>query len=84
MALAEEIEGLVRLRPGLTEIELVRMVQRPGSYLPQVKSACRRLVAAGRLERQGKGGWAHPFTYHPPQIKSPAPRNRRAATGVRP
>jgi hypothetical protein len=73
MALAHEIEELVRLKPGLTEIELARMVQSPASYLLQVRSVCRRLVAEGRLERQGKGGWAHPFTYHPRELGDATP-----------
>jgi hypothetical protein len=66
MALADEIEKLVRRKPGLTEIELVRMLHGRGAYLQQVNSACRRLVAKGRIERQGRGGWGDPFTYYPP------------------
>jgi hypothetical protein len=83
MALAEEIEDLVRRNPGLTDVVLGRMLQGHFIYQQQVNSACRRLVAEGRIERQGKGGWQHPFTYHPPTIKPPSPRNRRATTGMR-
>ena len=86
MALAEEIEELVRLKPGLTEIDLARMVQSPGSYQLQVRFVCRRLVAEGLLERQGKGGWLDPFTYHPPTLKRRASQTRRLAqlkSGVR-
>jgi hypothetical protein len=66
MALADEIEKLVRGKPGLTEIDLVRMLHGRGAYPQQVNSACRRLVAKGRIERQGRGGWGDPFTYYPP------------------
>jgi len=69
MMLADEIEALVLRKPGLTEIELARMLRGPDSYLPQIKSTCRHLVAEGRLERQGRGGWQHPFTYYPTGIK---------------
>ena len=68
MGLADEIEMLVRRNPGLTEIDLARMLSGP-VYQQQVNSVCRRLVAKGRLERQGKGGWGNPFTYYPPRIK---------------
>ena len=68
MALADEIEKLVRRKPGLTEIDLARMLPGP-VYQQQVNSTCRRLVAESRLERQGRGGWGDPFTYHLPRIK---------------
>ena len=68
MGLADEIEDLVRRNSGLSEIDLARLLPGP-VYQQQVNSACRRLVAEGRLERQGKGGWQHPFTYYPPRIK---------------
>jgi hypothetical protein len=69
MGLADEIERLVRRKPGLTVIELVRRLHGRATYQQQVNSACRRLVAEGRLERQGRGGWGDPFTYYPPRIK---------------
>jgi hypothetical protein len=69
MMLADEIEELVLRKPGLTEIELARLLRGPDSYIPQVKSTCRSLVAEGRLERQGRGGLQQPFTYYPTGIK---------------
>ena len=69
MALADEIEELVRRKPGLTDVELVRRLHGRAAYQLQVNSTCRRLVAEGRLERQGRGGWGDPFTYYPPRIK---------------
>jgi hypothetical protein len=69
MGLADQIEDLVRRKPGLTEIELARLLHGRAAYQQGINSACRRLVAEGRLERQGRGGWQHPFTYYPPGIK---------------
>jgi hypothetical protein len=65
MALVDDIEELVRRNLGLTDIDLVRMLHGRGAYQQQVNSICRHLVAEGRLERQGRGGWQHPFTYYP-------------------
>jgi hypothetical protein len=72
MTLADEIEELVLQTPGLTEADLARMLRGPDSYIPQIKFTCRHLVAEGRLERQGRGGWQQPFKYYPPTIKSRA------------
>jgi hypothetical protein len=63
MALADEIEVLVRRKPGLTQMDLVRGLH--GRAAQGINSACRRLVAEGRIERQGRGGWGSPFTYYP-------------------
>ena len=68
MALADDIEEFVRRKPGLSEMDLARILPGP-IYQQQVNSTCRRLVAEGRLERQGRGGWGDPFTYYPPRIK---------------
>ena len=67
MALADEIEELVRSKPGLTDLDLVRMLHDRTRYQRQIKSTCRRLVVEGRIQRQGKGGWCNPFTYYPPE-----------------
>ena len=81
MGLADEIEKLVRRKPGLTEIDLARMLPGP-VYQHQVNSICRRLVAHGCLERQGKGGWGDPFTYHPPRIERRRRRSQRLVVRV--
>jgi hypothetical protein len=63
--LAGEIEKLVRTMPGLTGMDLVRMLHERARSPHQIISICRRLVAEGRLERRGQGGWQKPFTYYP-------------------
>jgi hypothetical protein len=47
MMLADEIEELVLRKPGLTEIELARLLRGPDSYIPQVKSTGGGLSRAG-------------------------------------
>jgi len=63
--LADEIEKLVRSTPGLTDLDLARALHERAGSRPRIVSICRRLVAEGRLERHGRGGWQRPFTYHP-------------------
>ena len=74
MALADEIEELVRRKPGLTGLDLVRMLHDHAGYQQQVTATCRRLVLEGRVQRQGKGGWNDPITYYPPEGSTPMPR----------
>jgi hypothetical protein len=70
MALADDIEALVRNQPGLTDLDLARMLHERAHSRHRVNSICRRLVAEGRIERQGRGGWQSPFTYYPPGAAS--------------
>ncbi len=65
MPLAENIELLVRRRPGLTEVELARELFGNRAYQQRVNSTCRRLIRQGRVIRLGDGGPGSPFTYHP-------------------
>ncbi len=64
MALADDIEELVRQRPGLTEAQLADELFEGNGYQQRVNSTCRRLIKQGRVERRGKGYQAEPFTYH--------------------
>jgi hypothetical protein len=68
--LADEIEKLVRCMPGLTGMDLVRMLHERARSPHQIISICRRLVAEGRLERRGQGGWQRPLLPGGPQIGS--------------
>ena len=56
MALADEIEELVRLKPGLTDLDLVRMLHDRAGYQQQVISTRRRLVAEGRAGFESQYG----------------------------
>ena len=63
--LADEIEKLVRSTPGITDMDLAHALHECARSRHQINSICRRLVAEGRIERQGRGGWQTPFTYYP-------------------
>jgi hypothetical protein len=63
--LADEIEKLVRSTPGITDMALARALHERAGSRSRIVSICRRLVAEGRLERQGRGGWREPFTFYP-------------------
>jgi hypothetical protein len=69
MTMADEIENIVRRTLGLTEEGLARFLHGRSGYQQQVNSTCRRLVAEGRVVRDGKGGPADPFTYRLAPIK---------------
>jgi len=77
MALADEIEELVRRKPGLTRLDLVRMLHDHAGYQQQVTATCRRLVLEGRVQRKGKGGWNDPITYYPPEGSTPMRRGSK-------
>jgi hypothetical protein len=63
--LADEIEKLVRSTPGLTDMDLALALHERARSRHRIISSCRRLVAEGRIERQGRGGSQSPFTYYP-------------------
>jgi hypothetical protein len=64
MTVADDIEDLVRRRPGWTESELAAKLFPDDPYQQRVNSTCRRLVREGRLQRQGRGGSGDPFRYY--------------------
>jgi hypothetical protein len=59
----------VTSNPGLTEVKIAQSLFGDRVYQGQVNFICRRLVKQGRIKRDGKGGKADPFTYHPKSIK---------------
>ena len=61
---ADRIVDIVRRRPGMTELEIVRALYGPAAKQQQVNADCRYLVESGALQRQGVGGPGDPFTYH--------------------
>lgn len=66
MTVADDIEDLVRRRPGCTEAEMAAQLFPDDAYEQRVNSTCRRLVKEGRLQRQGLGGNGDPFRYYFP------------------
>jgi hypothetical protein len=68
--LADDSHYGVKRKSGLTEAELAAPIfGRRAGYQQRVNPACRRLIEEGRIERQGNGGAADPFTYRIPPIK---------------
>ena len=61
--LGERIAALVRRQPGLSEAEIAETLFGDCHLKTRVNTACRALLAAGRLRRQGRGGPADPFHY---------------------
>ena len=51
-------------RPGMTELDLAKIVKGRSGYQQQVNQECRALVDQGVLERHGQGGRGDPFRYH--------------------
>jgi hypothetical protein len=64
MALADDIEALVGMRPGLTEAEIADHLYGANGYQQKVNSTCRRLVKQGRVHREGEGYQSDPYRYH--------------------
>jgi hypothetical protein len=70
MTVADDILDEVKRKSGLTEADIAALLfGRRAGYQQRVNSTCRRLLAEGRIQRQGKGGAADPFTYRIPPIK---------------
>jgi hypothetical protein len=72
MTIADDIVELVKRkrRLKLTEEDIADFLfGQNNAYQQRVNSTCRRLIAEGRLVRQGKGGPADPFTYSLPALK---------------
>jgi|CXWL01.1.fsa_nt_gi transcriptional regulator with XRE-family HTH domain len=51
-------------RPGMTELDLAKVIKGRSGYQQQVNQECRALVVQGMLERRGQGGRGDPFRYH--------------------
>jgi hypothetical protein len=62
---AGEILGLVRRRPGMTELEIAKKLYGPSALQPQVNPHCRKLLQQRLVERRGGGGINDPFVYYP-------------------
>jgi hypothetical protein len=65
MAVADKIEMLVALNPGLTEAEIAAALFGDAGYQSRVSKACTSLMKSRRIERGGRGGRSNPFRYFP-------------------
>lgn len=70
MTLRQKIYELVARQPGLTEAEMACAIFGDDGYQQRVNSTCRRMIAAGEIERHGEGGPSDPFTYHIPIVRN--------------
>ena len=68
VVLIDDVERQIRRTPGLTAMELARVLFGDNGYDQRVSAECRALAYVGRIERRGKGGPGHPFTYFPAVI----------------
>jgi len=64
-AMADRIEALLKRRPGLCESEICETLFGDEPRHQGVNAACRALLAAARLQRQGRGGPNDPYRYYP-------------------
>lgn len=73
MTIADDILALIERkqhRLHLTEEDIAEMLYgQRRAYQQRVNSACRDLVAAKKLVREGRGGPADPYWYHHPYLK---------------
>lgn len=63
VTVAFRIEELVANEPGMTEAQLSQTIFGDEGYQQRVNSNCRRLIAAGKIERSGDGGRLDPYKY---------------------
>lgn len=48
----------------MTELEIAKTIYGSAALQPQVNAVCRKLIAAGQVERRGQGG-TDTFIYYP-------------------
>src|SRR5262245_48648398 len=77
ITVADSIEALVSSQPGLTELEIAKALFASEKDLQRIHMMCRRLIAEGRLTRNGVGTTTNPFTYSPKGASKPPRRGRR-------
>jgi hypothetical protein len=63
--LVDDVEKLIRERPGMKATELAVALYGPSGYHDQIAGLCRQLLNAHRIERRGSGGPSDPFRYYP-------------------
>jgi hypothetical protein len=63
VSLRSKICDVIHSRPGVTELEIARLVYGPAVDQGQVNRICRQLVEQGYVLRHGRGGPHDPYTY---------------------
>jgi hypothetical protein len=63
--LLDDVERIIREKPGLTATQIARLLFGAGGYAEKVNHSCLALARVGRVERYGRGGPGNPFTYYP-------------------
>ena len=63
--LIDDVEKIVRTRPGLSAKQIAGALFGLDGYGERVRSACQALHHSGRIERTGEGGPGDPFRYFP-------------------
>ena len=63
--LLDEVESIIREKPGLTATQIARELFGRNGYAERVNHSCLALAQVGRIERRGRGGPGDPFTYYP-------------------
>ena len=58
-------------QPGLTKLEIAKTLLDGEGDLQRIHMMCRRLIAEGRLTRNGMGTTANPLTYSPKAVAFP-------------
>lgn len=62
--LLDDVERIIRERPGLTATQIARALYGPNGYAERINHGCLALAQVGRIERRGRGGPGNPSTYH--------------------
>jgi hypothetical protein len=61
--LIDDVERIIRQKPGQTAAEIAFELFGLNGYAERVGAQCRALVRFGRVERRGKGEPGDPFRY---------------------
>jgi hypothetical protein len=62
--LLDDIERIIREKPGLTATQIARVLYGPNGYAERVNHGCLALTRVNRIARRGGGGPGDPFTYY--------------------